>query len=84
MRCILIPEVNLDAAHAQQLSRLFQSLSHCQHVELLPYHPYGLSKSEQLGKEGIRYRQPEQAELEAFAAILQSNSIPVKLYGSLL
>ena len=84
LRCILIPEVNLEQTHALALAELFGKLSHCRYIELLPYHPYGLSKAEQLGKDGIRYRQPEPDELTAFAAILQENQIPVKLYGSLL
>lgn len=84
LRCILIPEVNLLDGHAQSLAELYRSLSHCQYIELLPYHPYGLSKSEQLGREDVRYRQPEQAELEHFARILTSAGIPVKLHGSML
>ena len=84
MRCILIPEVNLIPEHASALAQLFGKLSHCQYIELLPYHPYGLSKSQQLGREGTQYRQPEQEELERFAAILTQQSIPVKLHGSML
>jgi len=84
LRCILIPEVNMDSTHANALAALYGQLSNCQHMELLPYHPYGLSKSEQLGREGIRYRQPERDELTAFARLLQAQNIPVKLYGSLL
>lgn len=84
MRCILIPEVNLIPEHASALAQLFGKLSHCQYIELLPYHPYGLSKSQQLGREGIQYRQPEQEELERFAAILTQQGIPVKLHGSML
>lgn len=84
LRCILIPEVNLLDGHAQSLAELYRSLSHCQYIELLLYHPYGLSKSEQLGREDVRYRQPEQAELEHFARILTSAGIPVKLHGSML
>jgi len=84
MRCVLIPEVNLNEEHANALAALYGTLSHCRHVELLPYHPYGLSKSQQLGREDVRYRQPEKEELEAFAAILKAKNIPVKLYGSML
>lgn len=84
LRCILIPEVNLESSHAHALAQLYQKLSHCRYIELLPYHPYGLSKSQQLGKEGTRYRQPEQAELEGFASILTKQGIPVKLHGSML
>lgn len=84
MRFILIPEVNLIPEHASALAQLFGKLSHCQYIELLPYHPYGLSKSQQLGREGTQYRQPEQEELERFAAILTQQGIPVKLHGSML
>lgn len=84
LRCILIPEVNLEEAHATALAELYHTLSHCQYIELLPYHPYGLSKSQQLGREDLRYRQPEQQELDTFAAILTARDVPVKLYGSML
>lgn len=84
MRCLLIPEVNLNEAHALALGALFQSLDHCRYVELLAYHPYGLSKSEQLGRQDLQFRQPEQAEMEAFGAMLKKQGVPVKLYGSML
>ena len=84
LRCVLIPEVNLNEAHALALAEIYQSLSHCRHIELLPYHPYGLSKSEQLGRCDVRFTQPEQKDMEAFAAILTARNIPVKLYGSML
>jgi UDP-N-acetylglucosamine:LPS N-acetylglucosamine transferase len=84
MRCILIPEINLNQDHAKALADIFESLNHCRHIELLAYHPYGLSKSEQLGRCDVRYTQPEQAELEKFAEDLKARNIPVKLYGSML
>jgi len=84
MRCILIPEVNLEPAHASALAQLYSKLTRCQYIELLPYHPYGLSKFQQLGREGTQYRQPEQEELHSFAAILTEQGIPVKLHGSML
>lgn len=84
LRCILIPDVNLNDAHAYALAEIYGKLSHCRFIELLPYHPYGLSKSQQLGREDMRYRQPEQQELETFAAILTAQGIPTKLYGSIL
>lgn len=83
LRCVLIPEVNLNAEHALAVAELFQQLNHCLYVELLPYHPYGLSKTEQLGGEGIRYRQPENEELLSFARHLTEKNIPVKLFGTL-
>ena len=84
MRCILIPEINMHEAHANALADIFEGLDHCRHIELLAYHPYGLSKSEQLGRQDVRYTQPEQAQLEEFANFLKARNIPVKLYGSML
>lgn len=84
MRCVLIPEVNMEEAHANALADIFESLSHCRYIELLAYHPYGLSKSEQLGREDTLYTQPEQKDLDEFAAILKERNVPVKLYGSML
>ena len=84
MRCVLIPEVNLEAAHARSLAELYKKLTHCRYVELLPYHPYGLSKSAQLGREDRQYRQPEQQEMLTFAEVLKSSGVPVKFQGSML
>lgn len=84
LRCILIPEINLLSSHAQALAELYGTLSHCRYIELLPYHPYGLSKSQQLGRQDVRYRQPEAEELKHFAAILTGRGVPVKLHGSML
>ena len=83
MRCILIPQVNLCAEHAQALAALYASLSHCQCVELLPYHPYGLSKADQLGCGGTAYEPPTTEQMNEFATILHRQGVPVKLYGSL-
>ncbi len=84
LRCILIPEVNMNHAHASSVAELFHALSHCRYVELLPYHPYGLSKSQQLGLQGVSYRQPETDELQEFASYLTKEKVPVKLFGTLL
>lgn len=83
MRCILIPEVNMNKAHAEALVKLYAQTKNCTCIELLPYHPYGLSKTEQLGREGVRYRQPENDELRQFAEVLLQKSVPVKVFGTL-
>jgi len=84
LRCVLIPEVNMNAAHGESLARLYGTLRHCAYIELLPYHPYGLSKSVQLGREDVRYSQPEQEKLQEFAAMLTDRGVPVKLHGSMI
>lgn len=49
LRCVLIPEVNMDDAHYQGIAAIYNELSHCQGIELLAYHPLGRSKSAQMG-----------------------------------
>jgi len=84
MRCVLIPDVNLNDEHAKNLAKIFRTLQHCAFVELLPYHPLGISKAQRLGEEMPVYRAPEKEALEAFAAVLRENGAAVKLYGSVL
>lgn len=84
LRCLLIPGINMEKAHAQKLIDLFGRLQNCQGIELLPYHPYGLSKSAQLGRQDREFPQPAPEEMERFAAILKTHAVPVKLYGSFL
>ena len=83
LRCILIPDINMNPEHGQALQTLYGKLKNCQCIELLPYHPYGLAKAQQLGVEGIRYRQPDKAEVYAFADMLVKYQVPVKIYGTM-
>ena len=83
LRCILIPDVNMNPEHGEALKVLFERLEHCQYVELLPYHPYGLAKSEQMGMEGVRFMQPDKEDIEVFAKMLADFGVPVKLYGTM-
>lgn len=50
LRCILLSGVNLNEAHLTALAELYGTLRHCEGIELLPYHTYGDSKNEQLGR----------------------------------
>lgn len=52
LRCILVRGVNLNTEHARAVRELFASLRHGVRVDLLPYHPFGSQKGEQLGREG--------------------------------
>ena len=84
LRCLLIPGINMEDTHAQNLIAIFRKLKNCQAVELLGYHPYGLSKSEQLGRNDPEFPQPDPESLRMFADILLKAGIPVKLQGSML
>lgn len=49
LRCLLIPVVNLTEYHLDGLAQIYRSLSNCQGIELLAYHPFGDSKRARLG-----------------------------------
>ncbi|MBQ9151799.1 MAG: glycyl-radical enzyme activating protein [Clostridia bacterium] len=49
LRCILVAGVNTVESHYEALSELALSLTHCEGVELLPYHAYAGSKMLPLG-----------------------------------
>lgn len=84
LRCILIPEVNLNDAHLRALAQLYDQLKNVQYIELLPYHPYGTSKSEQIGAdEPTVYQTPEREQILQFAAGLKEHGICVKCFGQL-
>lgn len=72
LRCILVRGVNLNDAHAQSVRALYRSLSHAERIDLLPYHPYGSSKSAQLGRvhDGHPEWIPTEEEMARFRAVL--------------
>lgn len=49
LRCIMVKSVNMDEANLSAIADCYKSLSHCEGVELLPYHVYGSSKRVQIG-----------------------------------
>jgi pyruvate formate lyase activating enzyme len=51
LRCPIIPDVNLKQAHFDGIAAVAATLSHLKEIHLEPYHPLGISKCEQLGRE---------------------------------
>ena len=49
LRCILVEGVNTDSFHLESIQKIYHQLVHCDGIELIPYHPYGESKKNQLG-----------------------------------
>ncbi|MBQ0109942.1 MAG: glycyl-radical enzyme activating protein, partial [Clostridiales bacterium] len=83
LRAIMIPDVNMEEKHLENLADLYRSLSNCLYVELLPYHPYGNAKAERIGvTEPALYRTPEKDEILAFAEKLRALGVRVKCYGT--
>ena len=80
LRCIMIKGVNMDDKNFSAIADTFRKLSHCDFVELLPYHPYGGSKNAQLGRgdNGRRDWVPAREEMDAAKAALTAMGVRVK------
>ena len=67
LRCIMVKGVNIDEVNLLAIARTARRLKHCAKVELLPYHPFGGSKNEQLGfgDNGRREWIPDRDDMES-------------------
>lgn len=79
LRCIMVEGVNLDETHQNGIAKVYASLRHCEGVELLPYHPYGGSKREQLGgiDDGHAEWVPTKEALLSMKAALTQDGVPL-------
>lgn len=50
LRCPIISDINLNSAHFKGIATLANSLKNIQYINILLYHPLGISKKQQLGK----------------------------------
>ena len=51
LRCPLIPGVNMTEAHLENIARVSASLRNIRGIDVVPYHPVGESKHEEIGRE---------------------------------
>lgn len=58
LRCPIIPGVNDHDEHFKSIASIMNNYTCIKHAELMPYHPLGISKSEQLGN-AIEFGQKE-------------------------
>lgn len=75
LRCPIIPMINMTAEHFSGLAALSNSLKNVEAIHIEPYHPLGVSKSEQLGRKQI-YKNSDFLTKEAlspFAEALRKN-----------
>lgn len=79
LRCVLVQGENVNDAHADGIARIYQSLAHCRGVELLPYHAFGGSKNEALGRgdNGRPEWIPTKDALDAFRDRLRGQGVNV-------
>lgn len=76
LRCPIIPDINMTFEHFEALADLANALNNVIAIHLEPYHPLGLSKAEQLGKNQAyqidKFLEP--SLLEPFANLLQAKT----------
>lgn len=66
LRCPIIPGLNDTEEHFRGIARISQSLEHLNGVELMPYHKFGVSKDQRIGRmEQQEYEVPTK-ELKQF------------------
>jgi len=77
LRCIMIKGVNMDEVNINAIAQTFHALKHCIQVDLLPYHPFGSSKNEQLGlpDNGIKEWVPSSDEIKQIRSALVSRGV---------
>lgn len=82
LRCPILPDVNLNEAHFDGLAALAESHPAIRQIDLEPYHPLGISKSERLGRTAA-YANTELLDkklLEPFAEQLRARTgLPVNI-----
>ena len=80
LRCLMVKGINMDEVNINAIKKTFHALNQCVRVDLLPYHPFGGSKSEQLGMKdnGVKEWIPSNSELVKVKNMLISEGIPVK------
>ena len=68
LRCPIILELNKRNEHADNIAALTLSLAHIRHIDLIPYHPLGISKLQELGSPSmkIKYGVADKNVLEQF------------------
>ncbi len=82
LRCPIIPDVNLNEYHFNELSKLSNSLKNVLEINLEPYHPLGIDKSKRLGinQEYDNKDFLNAKDIEAFMETLKENvTVPVKI-----
>lgn len=72
LRCIMIPNVNMNDEHYTALAALQSQLKHCEGIELLPYHSLGLSKSARLGRTDQKFVEPTSEQLCSAADMIRA------------
>ena len=79
IRCILINGVNTEQNHYDGVLEILRKLRHCEGIEFMPYHTYGGSKAQAVGKEvdGNESWIPDKVQVEEVKTFFAANGINV-------
>ena len=78
IRCPIIPEVNATEEHLRAVGKIAQPLKHLEGIDLVPYHPLGLSKSAALGVDTPEYRFLTAEEKVFLLSVFTGQCVPVQ------
>ncbi len=81
VRFPLIPGVNDDEANVRAMGEFVSNLKGVEQLNILPYHPLGVSKAERLGKEQKRFEKPNRQLIDKIMNILEEYGLLVKVGG---
>ena len=75
LRCPIIPGYNDREDHFKAIAKLAEGLNNVSHVEILPYHSLGKSKSRLIGQEyAVKAPAPDKEQVEEWLEIISSNT----------
>lgn len=75
LRCPIIPGYNDREDHFKAIAKLAEDLNNVSHVEILPYHSLGKSKSRLIGQEyAVKASAPDKEQVEEWLEIISSNT----------
>ena len=75
LRCPIIPGYNDREDHFKAIAKLAEGLNNVSHVEILPYHSLGKSKSRLIGQEyAVKASAPDKEQVDEWLEIISSNT----------
>ncbi len=78
LRCIMIPGINDRQEHIQAICSLMKELKNIQKVEILPYHDFGLVKSQKMDiKNPFKVEKPTEEQIASWKTMFQSFGVTV-------
>ncbi len=81
IRFPLIPGINDDEVDIRAMGEFVSKLRNVEQLNVLPYHPLGVSKAEKLGKTQKRFEKPNQQLIDKVVSLLEEYGLLVRVGG---